>query len=158
MSTGGPKRSDPGDRDAAIGVPTGRKRCPGNGLTFPGPVRTVLRVAPIRTFRAGERHPPDGQILQDRSAAHRKRWQWGSWDGQLTLRTGPGSVSRVAPKTVERSWRVCVRSLRTQQRTESQCQLIYRWVLLLPLRGGEGSCWCITRLISCNILRAFARA
>ncbi len=42
----------------------------------------------------------------------------------LELSRPAGNVDQVAPKPVERLGRVCVRSLRTQQRTESQCQLI----------------------------------
>ena len=64
----------------------------------------------------------------------------GDRDGQLTLRTGPGNVYRVAPKQVEKPSRVCVRSLRTQQCTESQCQFV--WVLGLSVAvvvvGGSG--------------------
>ena len=50
-----------------------------------------------------------------------------NWAGRavLTPRTGPGSVTWVAPRTVEGPGWVRVRSLRTQQRTESQCQVLY---------------------------------
>jgi hypothetical protein len=48
----------------------------------------------------------------------------------LTRRNRPSNVSRVAPEGIERDPEVRVRSLRTQQRAESQCQLY-------PVRG----CW-----------------
>jgi len=48
--------------------------------------------------------------------------------GDLEMSRSAGNVDQVAPKPVERLGRVCVRTLRTQQRTESQCQLIYRSV------------------------------
>src|SRR5215207_11344539 len=39
----------------------------------------------------------------------------------LTPRNPPSNVERVAPRQIERSRPVCVCSLRTQQRAESQC-------------------------------------
>ena len=47
----------------------------------------------------------------------------------LTRPERPGNVQWVAPKSVGRSTRVCVRSLRTQQRTDSQCQMLFVWLL-----------------------------
>ena len=41
---------------------------------------------------------------------------------ELTRPERPGNVTRVASKEIERSTRKRVRSLRTQQRTDSQCQ------------------------------------
>ena len=83
---------------------------------------------------AGERHPPQIRSGWSWLFVRRCRRAAGTGRAGLTLRTEPGSVSRVAPKTVERLLRVRVRTLRTQQRTESQCQLI---TFLLPTSRGQ---------------------
>src|SRR6478752_2172916 len=45
---------------------------------------------------------------------------------ELTRPERPGNVARVASKEIERSTRKRVRSLRTQQRTDNQCQF-FNW-------------------------------
>ena len=70
----------------------------------------------------------------------------GTGPGGLTPRTEPGNVLRVAPRTAERPGWVRVRSLRTQQRTESQCQLFINPVIRGPFEGYSdvGFLWYIT--------------
>ena len=55
----------------------------------------------------------------------------------LEMSRSAGNVDQVAPKPVERLGRVCVRTLRTQQRTESQRQTDLSFCH--PLRGGRTS-------------------
>jgi hypothetical protein len=58
----------------------------------------------------------------------------------LTARNRPSNVQRVAPRQTERSRPVRIRSLRTQQRAESQCQVLPRGRGLGPVIDWLRSC------------------
>src|SRR6185312_6371006 len=89
--------------------------------------------------------PPDAHLREngggDPRVVGESRERQGRDD--LELSSPAGNVDQVAPEAVERPPRVRARTLRTQQRTESQRQLIY---VLLPTSRGQDIIWCITRL------------